>query len=208
LIYVAPTAPDIRQGDIFTSVPFVDFSLTSNLFYVEGSATPLPWPEAVASGKRIAGSLIVQPRVAMLISQDCDVARDQASATLCVIDRFEEVHKPAANVTSPKRRQQLITKGAVAVAKWFYLPADPMIVELQEKSAADFRVTTRVSIRDLKTLRRVASINDVAREHLRQRVAHFFQRYAVDEWYALDDAELDSYREEHGDVKTFPWQRG
>jgi hypothetical protein len=143
----------------------------------------------------------------MVISQDCDVARDDSFVTLCEVDDFRRVHPDIGDRTSADHLQKQITKVSKIVLRWFYLPIDANRPDLNRKNAADFRVTTRLTVRDLRTLRRVAGLNEQAREHLRNRIAYFFQRYAVDEWYALDAAELRAYRRDgHQDAKAFPWQ--
>jgi len=61
-------------------------------------------------------------------------------------------------------------------------------------------------VRDLRMLTRVGGLNDYAREHLRHRVAYYFQRYPVDEWYALDAEEMKHYEKSHPDTMPYPWQ--
>jgi hypothetical protein len=60
-------------------------------------------------------------------------------------------------------------------------------------------------LKDLRSLRR-ARLNDVAEAHFRERIAEFFRRYAYDEWYCLDAAELAAYIEENPEANPYPWQ--
>ncbi|WP_155996384.1 hypothetical protein [Verrucomicrobium sp. 3C] len=49
-------------------------------------------------------------------------------------------------------------------------------------------------------------MNGIADEHFRERIAEFFRRYPYDEWYPLNQDELQTYLEEYPDAKPFPWQ--
>lgn len=214
MIYVARDgAADIRQGDIFVDVPFFEVRLDARSFAVGEDEEPLTWAEAVArrSGADppdIATFVAVRPSVAMVLSQDCDVARDNGSVLLGLVDEFRLIHRDLGTATSPDKLQKHITKLSKIALKWFYLPAAPEVHPvLGLKNAADFQTTTRVSVRDLRTLHRVAGLNDVAREHLRHRIAYYFQRYPVDEWYALDAEELAQYRKSHPEAEPFAWQQ-
>lgn len=212
MIYVSrDTDGDVYQGDLFADVPFVDFDLSEQVFFPGPESEPATWEEATrkarAENKDILGMLFVRPRLAMVIDQACDIARRDAFVTLCAVDDFAKVHPDLGTKTSPSNLQKHITKLSKVVLRWFYLPADAERMELSKKTAADFRVTTRLAVSDLRTLRCVAGLNDYAREHLRHRVAYFFQRYPVDEWYALDHDEFDAYRKDgHPDAAPFPWQ--
>jgi hypothetical protein len=199
--------PTVYQGDIYAAVPFVELNLWKSEFYTgDDFSTGYPWSAAAATGKSIAATFVVAPMLAMVIGQDCDLARPGSQATLCVVDAFATVFPPVKGVTSPERLKNAITKSSKVSLGWFYLPVDATRSSLSTKQATDFRVTTRLSVRDLGQLTRVAGLNNVAREHLRHRVAYFFQRYPVDEWYSLDKRELDEYRKENGDVEPFAWQ--
>jgi hypothetical protein len=210
LIYVTrDDAADVYQGDIYASVPFVHLSLSEPVFFTSPNAAPATWSScvaAVANGDIIA-SVPLRASLAMVISQDCDAARDDSFVTLCEVDDFRRVHPDIGDRTSADQLQKQITKVSKIVLRWFYLPIDTDRPDLNRKNAADFRVTTRLTVRDLRTLHRVAGLNETAREHLRHRIAYFFQRYAVDEWYALDAAELRAYRRDgHPDTAAFEWQ--
>jgi len=74
--------------------------------------------------------------------------------------------------------------------------------------AVDFTVTLRVpraELEELRSLRR-GRLNPVADEHFRERIAEFFRRYPYDEWYPLNQEELEAYRREYPDTPPFPWQ--
>jgi hypothetical protein len=72
----------------------------------------------------------------------------------------------------------------------------------------DFLVTLRVPRLELEQLRqlRKGRLNDVAAAHFRERIAEFYRRYAYDEWYSLDPAEMEAYLSEYPDVKPFDYQ--
>ena len=75
--------------------------------------------------------------------------------------------------------------------------------------AVDFLVTIRVPREDLENIRsrRCGRLNKVADEHFRERIGEFFRRYPYDEWYALDEQEMDAYTKEYPDTKPFQWQK-
>jgi hypothetical protein len=212
LIYVDRAEhDDVFQGDIFLDVPFVDINLDTDRFFTEvGEDAPLlEWAEAVERGVDIVAPLKVTPRPAMIISQDCDLARDNATALLAAIDEFGVVNPAVAGKTSPREIQAQITRGAKISFRWFYLPIDPNRSFFDTKKAADFTATSHLSVADLLKLKRAAGLNHYAREHLRHRVAFFFQRYPVDEWYSLDAEEMEQYSKAHKaeGVTPYEWQR-
>ena len=71
---------------------------------------------------------------------------------------------------------------------------------LGARSAVDFRVVLPVPRLDLESMRdlRIARLNQVAREHFREALSHFFRRYAFNEWYPLNREEFNAYAEQAG----------
>jgi hypothetical protein len=92
--------------------------------------------------------------------------------------------------------------------KWFYLPPDERL-GFAEKMAVGFMVTLRVPRTELEALRdlRRGRLNAVADEHFRERISEFFRRYPYDEWYPLNQEELEAYTDEHPDARPYPWQQ-
>lgn len=194
----------LYQGDVFSGIPLPEFSI-NDLATPDGVA--LRWEDHLSSASGpLAAVVQLRPVMAMIISQDCDIARDDDSATLALIDRFSVVHRGLGAASSPKTIQKHITRLSRVHLHWFYLPAGSLFTE---KMAVDFHTSIRLDVADLLSMRsrRLGGLNDYAREHLRHRVGYFFQRYAVDEWYSLDREELAAYREEgHPDAAPYPWQ--
>jgi hypothetical protein len=63
----------------------------------------------------------------------------------------------------------------------------------------------RGELGDLRKLRK-GRLNITAYEHFRERIAEFYRRYPYDEWYPLDKAEMETYKNEYPDATLFPWQ--
>lgn len=208
MIYLKRDAEEpLYQGDIFKGIPLAEFSILESLATADN--TTIKWEDRLSEGGDPIQVLIeLRPVTAMIISQDCDIARDGGSATLALVDQFKHVHRGAKDVTSPKVIQKHITRLARINLQWFYLPRDATI-GFTDRMAVDFETTMRLDVMDLMSLRkhRLAGMNEYAREHLRHRIAYFFQRYPVDEWYALDREELEAYRADgHPDAAPYPWQ--
>jgi len=205
--YPDPAQP-VRQGDIFVGLPRVDFSLRGiPLVTGEGEQVLVDWREIARRDAPVTAVLGLRPVAAIVATQDCDAlhARD---VTLCEIQRFREVEGKAAKTTSARSWKNVLTQHARINLKWFYLPPDGQIGFI-EKMAVDFLVTLRVprtELEDLRDLRR-GRLNPVADEHFRERISEFYRRYPYDEWYPLNQEELDAYRREYPAVEPFPWQR-
>ena len=202
-----PTDAAIRQGDIFISLPRVEVSLERVVLLGEnGELSECPWRDITNSGREITAVLPVRPVLAIVATQDCDAVRSDA-ITLCEIRNFREVEGKAEKTTAPKKWKNIITQQARINQKWFYLPPDQRM-GFRDKMAVDFMVTLRVPRLELEALRdlRRGRLNDCAYEHFRERIGEFFRRYAYDEWYPLDQDELQAYVNEYPDTKPFPWQ--
>lgn len=209
MIYEYPDpAQPVRQSDIFVGLPRVDFSLRGiPLVTGEGEQVLVHWREIAQRDAPVTAVLGLRPVAAIVATQDCDAlhARD---ITLCEIQRFRKVEGKAAKTTSAKSWKNILTQHARINLKWFYLPPDGQI-GFAEKMAVDFLVTLRVprtELEDLRDLRR-RRLNAIADEHFRERISEFYRRYPYDEWYPLNQEELDAYRREYPDVEPFPWQR-
>ena len=208
MIYEFPpeNAP-LRQGDIFVSMPKVDYSLADlKILDDQGNIVREHWQQLLAHSENSTVLVAIRPTTAILITQDCDIIR-APELTFCEIRQFVEVEGKARQTTSPQSWTRLITQHARINLKWFYLPPDPQI-GFTEKMAVDFMITLRVPREDIEKLMslRKGRLNKIAYEHFRERLSEFFRRYAYDEWYPLNQEELAAYRKDKGDIETFPWQ--
>lgn len=208
VIYEFPdsTAP-IRQGDIFFGLPRIDISLDRVIMVNQLGERISTWEDIAEKGEPVNIMVPVQPVNAIVVTQDCDNIRNQY-ITLCEIRNFTDVEGKCKNITAPKSWRKIITQHARINQKWFYLPPDNNI-PFTDKMAVDFIVTLRVLRTDLENLRdlRRGRLNDIADEHFRERIGEFFRRYPYDEWYPLDNDEMNSYINDYPEVNPFPWQK-
>lgn len=209
MIYDFPATTDpIRQGDIFVSLPRIDFSLLKIPVVADDGQEVRNWADIAASGQPVTALLAVQPVTAIVITQDCDNAHGR-DISLCEIRSFRDVERLSKDTKAPKSWMSLITKQARISLKWFYLPPDPR-VGFEEKMGVDFTVTIRVPRIELEELRslRKACLNDVADEHFRERLSEFYRRYPYDEWYPLTAEEFSEYQKTYPEAQPFLWQKG
>jgi len=204
--FPGPEAP-IRQGDIFTRLPRIEFSLARFQAISEHDEIEvIPWDELAGSREPVAAIVAARPVVAIVVSQDCDALR-APDITLSEIREFRDVERKGKDTTEPKSWMRIITQQARINQKWFYLPPDDGI-GFQTKMAVDFMVTLCVPRSELAGMRhlRKGRLNEAAGAHFRERIAEFYRRYPFDEWYPLDEAEFEAYKREHPDAQPFPWQ--
>ncbi len=208
MIYEFPDASQpIRQGDIFFGIPRIEISLSELPLVEDDTSVDTTWDDVVESGQPLVTALVgVRPVKAIVITQDCDAIR-ASQITLCEIRPFTDVERASAKTSSPKSWVSIITQQARKNLKWFYLPIDARL-GFTEKMGVDFQVTLSVLREDLESLRsrRRGRLNREADEHFRERLSEYFRRYPYDEWYALDAAELASYKAIYSDVAPKPWQ--
>jgi hypothetical protein len=208
VIYDFPSINEpLRQGDIFSSLPRIDFTLDAlPIQDDEGNFVHERWQQLAARTKGCNVLVSIRPVAAILVTQDCDVIR-APDLTFCEFSRFVEVESKAKQTTSAKSWMNIITQHARINLKWFYLPPDVQI-GFAEKMAVDFMITIRVPREDVEKLMnlRKGRLNKVAYDHFRERLSEFFRRYAYDEWYPLNQEELAAYRKDKGDIEPFPWQ--
>lgn len=209
MIYEKRNVEDpLYQGDIFSCIPLPEFSILEDL--ATAAQSVIKWEEHVKNtAEPLAAVVQLRPVMAMVISQDCEIARDDGSVTLALVDKFTTVHRGLGTPTpSPATVQKHVTRLSKVNLQWFYLPACAE-VGFTDRMATDFETTMRLDVADLLSWRkfRVAGLIEYAREHLRHRIGYFFQRYPVDEWYALDSDELKAYQKDgHPDASPYPWQ--
>jgi len=207
MIYEFPDQTDpIRQGDIFIGLPRIEISLSSIVIVGENSERVAKWEELASQTDPINIIVPVRSVAAIVATQDCDAARSR-DITLCEIREFRDVERKSKDTTSPKKWKNILTQHARINQKWFYLPPSEQL-GFSDKMAVDFLVTIRVPREDLENLRslRRGRLNKVADEHFRERIGEFFRRYPYDEWYALDEQEMEAYTKEYPEVQPFPWQ--
>jgi antitoxin (DNA-binding transcriptional repressor) of toxin-antitoxin stability system len=207
MIYEYPdTTASIRQGDIFVGLPRVDISLKKVLVFGEAGESVAEWAEIAKKGEPVNIIVPVRPVAAIVATQDCDASHSR-DITLCEIRGFKDVERKSKDTSSAKSWKNIITQHARINQKWFYLPPDAKL-GFSEKMAVDFMVTMRVPRADLEELRdlRKGRLNLIADEHFRERIGEFFRRYPYDEWYPLDQDELQAYVNEYPETKPFPWQ--
>jgi hypothetical protein len=209
MIYNFPeTSSPIGQGDIFFGVPILD--LTDDELPTiddEGNARALPWEAFASAGENVSAIVSVRPTIAIVGTQECDALR-APNITLFEVRPFRDVERMSKDTSKPSGWVKLLTQHARINQKWFYLPADERI-GFNEKMGADFLTPIRVPRLALERLIsfRKGRLNEVAKQHFRERLAEFFRRYAYDEWYPLTREELAEYQKNHPDVEPFPWQR-
>lgn len=203
----------LRQGDIFRNVPRVDFSLSSlAVFNDYDGPRRLTWRDILTetdpSGAATA-LLPIKPVDAIVVTQDCDAARGEY-ISLCQINNYLVATGQNQSPKDAKAWQSLIMRMARTNPRLFYLPSDPK-VGLSDRMAADFRVVLRVPRLDLLNMMdlRIARLNEIAAQHLREMFSQFFRRYAYNEWYPLDKEEFQAYANQiRGEsVEPYPWQK-
>ena len=208
MIYEFPDmSRPIRQGDIFLGLPRVELSLNRVVIAGEAGDRVAKWSEVASDNEPLSIIVPVRSVAAIVVTQDCDAVRSR-DITLCEIRGFRDVERKGKDTTSPKSWKNLITQHARISQKWFYLPPDEKI-GFREKMAVDFMVTLsvpRAELEDLRDLRK-GRLNPVADEHFRERIGEFFRRYPYDEWYPLDEQEMEHYQAEYPDTVPFPWQQ-
>jgi hypothetical protein len=185
MIYEIPDqSSPIRQGDIFIRIPIVELP-TEELVIIGEDDNPqtLDWEEFASANQKVAAILAVRPTIGIVGTQECDALR-APDITLFEIRPFREVERKSKETTKPSKWVPIITQHARVNQKWFYLPADEKI-GFSEKMGVDFLTPIRVprAVLTSQINLRVGRLNEVARQHFRERIAEFFRRYAYDEWY-------------------------
>jgi len=209
MIYDFPElSSPISQGDIFFGVPILD--LTDDELPViddEGGVQTLPWETFASAGEKVSAIIAVRPTIAIVGTQECDAVR-APNITLFEVRPFRDVERKSRDTNKASKWVPLITQHARVNQKWFYLPEDER-AGFSEKMGADFLTPIRVPRIALERLInfRKGRLNEVAKQHFRERLAEFFRRYAYDEWYPLTLEELAEYQKSHHDAEPFPWQR-
>lgn len=193
--FIKETEP-IRQGDIFIYLPALHNIDLGNLLVCDeqGNQTISNW-EKLQSKKEIQTSVIVEPVIAIVASQDCDTARNT------LISFFEiKPLKQIINQELPKKRKsyfRLIMDKPNENPKWYYLPIDKK-TGFNEPMAVDFEIMFQIPRKGLETHKKLrkARLKTEALEHYRRLIANYFTRYAYDKWYPLTKKEFEEYNAE------------
>src|SRR5215204_1514904 len=201
-----PSSP-VGQDDIFFGIPILD--LTDDELPIiddEGNARALPWEAFASAGESVSAIVAVRPTIAIVGTQECDALR-APNITLFEVRSFRDVERKSKDTSKPSKWVPLITQHARINQKWFYLPADERI-GFNEKMGVDFLTPIRVPRLTLERLLnfRKGRLNEVAKQHFRERLAEFFRRYPYDEWYPLTREELAEYHKSYPEAEPFPWQ--
>ncbi len=92
----------------------------------------------------------------------------------------------------------------------FFLASDERI-GFSKKMAVDFTNTIGVQREGLEKFlaNRKGRLNKIACEHFREKLSHFFHRYAWNEWYILNKEEIASHKEysTYSPERLYDWQK-
>ena len=191
-----PEQNAIRQGDIFVGIPKINISFAKGLDVVTDQAKSQhrPWEEIINRNEDITVTLGITLVSAIVISQDCDATRAR-DITFCEIKNLSEIFAPVEKKSFANQINDVIIEESHKSPKWFYLPPHSK-TSIDGKMAVDFFSTIRVPRLDLEQFKsqRIARLKEVAYEHFRERLSHFYHRYAWNEWYPLDKEEIKSYK--------------
>lgn len=201
------TDAPLRQGDIFHSVPRVEVSLRQFAVVDDDGPRETSWEDLLQEGDGpFTAVLPLQPVTAIVVSQDCDNRRARL-ITLAQVTAFSNV---LSGIPSTHRKWvSKITQHSKTNFRYFYLPADEAF-GWSERMGADFQMLFQLPRVDLESMRsfRMGRLNEVAHQHFRETVAHYFRRYAYNEWYPFTRDEYNAYSDGFDEeVQPYPWQQ-
>ena len=193
-----PSSNPIKQGDIFMNIPRVEFEFSNNVSVLEpdNKTISISWEEIALSKKDVAAILGITSVPAIVATQHCDAQRREY-LTLCEIIEITEI-KAFENLE--KKTLRSIAKDLVKSNRdmpgIFYLPPSKEI-GFPNRMVVNFSSTIRLYRKDLEKFitNRKGRLNDAGYEHFREKLSHFFHRYAWTEWYILNKEEILA----HGD---------
>lgn len=199
MFYEFPTPSEmIKQGDIFINIPYVAFSFSKELSILDlekgEKPTSITWEEIVDNKQDVAAILGINSVPAIVATQTCDVQRKDY-ITLCEIVELSKIpafekHETELTKTIAKK----LIRHNREMPGIFYLPSDENI-GFSTRMAVNFSSTIRLFREDLQkfTANRKGRLNKTGYEHFREKLSHFFHRYAWDEWYILNKEEIDTH---------------
>lgn len=199
----------LRQGDIFVSIALPEWSMTEVPRLKEDGSFEQIDLSAVNAPTDVHAVVLLRMSTVIVVSQDCDCARGEYVSVAPVVG-ISTIIPDGQEPKNPKRWASYISKSAKEKLRYFYLPPDGNRV-IAVKSVADFRSVSRVRLADMLSVRargRRMRLNEVASDHFKEQLAHFFRRYAYNEWYPMDRDEFAAYREEKKaeQIDPYGWQ--
>jgi hypothetical protein len=211
MFYEFPSSSEIiEQGDIFLNIPRVDIDFEMEILGEENKPESITWEEIVANNKDVSGILGITSVPAIVATQKCD-AQKEDYITLCEIVKLSEF--PAfttLEIQSPKNRVDTLVKKNREMPGIFYLPPND-VIGFTNRMAVNFLSTIRLRRKNLEQFKsnRKGRLNKIAYEHFREKLSHFFHRYAWNEWYILNKKEIgehDTYSKLNP-TELFEWQK-
>jgi len=201
---------EIGQGDIFLNIPrCIDIEFENVMIIENGKEklTNIPWGEIIEKKMEVAAVLGVTPTPAIVATQKCD-AQQNNYITLCEIVRLTQL-KAFQNLSIKKKAKELVQKNREMPGIFYLAPNET--IEFTEPMVVDFSSTIKLKREDLEKFKsnRKARLNDIAREHFREKLSHFFHRYAWNEWYILNKDEISQHKlySQFDKSKLYDWQK-
>lgn len=187
MIYTpVPSQDPICQGDIFYKLPFLRFDL-KNLQYINSDHDVVQgsWNEKIEDNTWILAN--VQKVYAIVLTEDCDCIRNPYISFILITPW----NKKCENAKT--WMQEIIninTKGLTGM----YLPPDPTY-QMNKRMLIDFATIFHIDRDGLKQMLnlRLCRLNEEAKNHFRDKISHYFKRYAYEEYYPLNSEEMDQY---------------
>ena len=176
----------IRQGDIFRNLSLVRFDLEDLLtFQDDNSIISKTWESIEPNEVQILANL--EKTYAIVLSQDCDCLRSPY-LSLIVIKPLNK------NIQTQKNWMEFIIDLNKRRPSKMYLPPDNNF-NIPIRMQIDFSHIFPIARKNLEVLRklRLARLNKEAMEHFREKAAYYFHRYGYEEFYPLNNFEMDSY---------------
>ncbi len=213
MIYEYPNKDvSIRQGDIFYPLPQSIMRDLVNIKVIteDEQIVKKTWVK-IENSKPIKAIVNVIPVWGIVVSQDCDAER-ALYITFFLIDTLLNVIK--LSEPKPHKWHSFIIRYTKEKLDWHYLPVDKEI-GFNNRMAVDFEeafvVNRTYLIKNIAHLRK-GRLNEVFLQHFRERISHYFRRYAYNEWYPLNKDEFITYREKNAQkgviIEPYEWQKG
>ena len=176
---------DIRQGDIFLNIPFVEFNLEQLNIIINNKVEEKSWKDISNEEVNVIANL--NSTNGIIISQDCDCLREP-DITLAIVSKWNKDYQSA-------KKWMLKIIGLNRSESKIYLPIDTDF-KIQVRSHIEFSSIFSLPRKNLYSLRdsRVCRLNSEALEHFKQKIGYYFSRYAFYEHYPLNKEEMDEYK--------------
>lgn len=178
---------DIRQGDIFINLPYIQTNLEElNLYKSENSFEKVSIENVEIKQGYILTSF-EKKDYSIVLSQDCDCLRSP-SISLFVIADWDK------KVKNDKNWMKEILKLNNESPYRMYLPPESNF-SINNRMFIDFSLIFYVVRKNLENLKklRLCRLNNEALEHFREKMAYYFHRYAYTEYYPFNKKEIDKY---------------